>query len=239
MVDSFHRQVRQRAGGLTFDKRGGESARRCCGSSLVLSWAAIRRSPRPRLRQTAGVTQRSGDPARPQPDGSFVVDVRRAGPRPRPPRRPSGPRLLVRRIVAGMLAVLLGLVGYAVWQVVRLGAGIQRSDILGDRPAGPDMNILLMGLDSRLDMRGNPLSPELYDALHAGDATDGGLNANVLMFVHIPGDGSGAKAFSIPRDDYVDLAGCPDKECKGKIKTAYGLAFDHGEPPARQAGVVR
>jgi Transcriptional regulator len=132
----------------------------------------------------------------------------------------------VRRIVAGMLAVLLGLVGYAVWQVVRLGAGIQRSDILGDRPAGPDMNILLMGLDSRLDMRGNPLSPELYDALHAGDATDGGLNANVLMFVHIPGDGSGAKAFSIPRDDYVDLAGCPDKECKGKIKTAYGLAFD-------------
>ena len=102
----------------------------------------------------------------------------------------------------------LVIAGYAVWQVARLGFGIQRSDILGARPP-EEMNILLMGLDSRLDMNGKPLSPELYEALQAGDATDGGLNANVLMYVHIP-PMARARSFLHPRDDYVDLAGCPD-----------------------------
>ena len=131
-----------------------------------------------------------------------------------------------RTVIGAVVAVVLVIAGYAVWQVARLGFGIQRSDILEGKATGEEMNILLMGLDSRLDMNGKPLSPELYEALQAGDATDGGLNANVLMYVHIPADGSRAVAFSIPRDDYVDLAGCPDGVCKGKIKTAYGLAFD-------------
>ena len=46
------------------------------------------------------------------------------------------------------------------------------------------------------------------------------------MLLHVPGDGSKATEISIPRDDYVHLAGCPDGECMGKIKQAYGLAFD-------------
>ncbi|HPF77219.1 LCP family protein [Phycicoccus elongatus] len=133
---------------------------------------------------------------------------------------------MARTVIGAVVAVVLVIAGYAVWQVARLGFGIQRSDILEGKATGEEMNILLMGLDSRLDMNGKPLSPELYEALQAGDATDGGLNANVLMYVHIPADGSRAVAFSIPRDDYVDLAGCPDGVCKGKIKTAYGLAFD-------------
>ena len=45
------------------------------------------------------------------------------------------------------------------------------------------------------------------------------------MLLHIPGDGSQATVISIPRDDYVDFAGCPDKQCKGKIKQAYGLGY--------------
>ena len=49
--------------------------------------------------------------------------------------------------------------------------------------------------------------------------------ANVLMLLHIPGDGSKASVISIARDDYVDLVGCPDKQCKGKIKQAYGLGY--------------
>ncbi|MBK8731177.1 MAG: LCP family protein [Tetrasphaera sp.] len=132
-------------------------------------------------------------------------------------------------LVAAFLAVLIGVVGYAVWQVVRLGAGIQRSDILAGQSesgSGEEVNLLLMGLDSRLDMNGKALSADLYDKLHSGDASDGGMNANVLMYVHIPADGSKAVAFSIPRDDYVDLPGCPDKQCKSKIKEAYGLTFD-------------
>lgn len=83
-----------------------------------------------------------------------------------------------------------------------------------------------MGLDSRLDENGNPLPQSLYDALDTGGPDVGGYNTNVLMLLHIPGDGGRATAMSIPRDDYVALAGSPDGESMGKIKQAYGLAFD-------------
>jgi LCP family protein required for cell wall assembly len=95
----------------------------------------------------------------------------------------------------------------------------------GPTPFGVDQNILLMGLDSRLDQNGRPLPQEMYEALHAGDETSGGYNANVLIVVHIPGGDGQVTAVSIPRDDYVDLPGCPGSVCKGKIKQAYGLAY--------------
>ncbi len=82
-----------------------------------------------------------------------------------------------------------------------------------------------MGLDSRLDQRGQPLPQDIYDALHAGDETVGGYNANVLILLHLPGGNGPVTAVSIPRDDYVDLPGCPSGVCKGKIKQAYGLAY--------------
>lgn len=148
-------------------------------------------------------------------------------------------RRIVVGTLAGIVAVVLVIAGYAVWQVARLGFGIQRSSVLDGQPPtdGKELNILLMGLDSRLDINGQPLSQDLYDALHSGDASDGGLNSNVLMFLHVPADGSRAVAFSIPRDGYADLDGCPDKVCKGKIKTAYGLAFDQASRRLAQQGV--
>ncbi len=152
--------------------------------------------------------------------------------RPRTPSvgQPPGsvPRRQARRriVLLGAAALVFLLVGYGVFQYVTLTAGIKRSDILG-ASGSPDgaSNILVMGLDSRVDENGNPLPKDIYDALHAGDQSNGGLNANVLMLVHLPADGSKATEISIPRDDYVDLAGCPDGQCKGKIKQAYGLAF--------------
>ncbi len=92
-------------------------------------------------------------------------------------------------------------------------------------PPGQDQNILLMGLDSRLDQNGRPLPQEMYDALHAGDETAGGYNANVLIVMHVPGDDGPVTAVSIPRDDYVELSGCPGSVCKGKVKQSYGLAY--------------
>src|SRR6516165_9090423 len=92
-------------------------------------------------------------------------------------------------------------------------------------PAGVDQNILLMGLDSRLDQNGRPLPQEMYEALHAGDETAGGYNANVLIIVHISGGDGPVTAVSIPRDDYVELSGCPGSVCQGKVKQAYGLAY--------------
>ncbi|ORA19026.1 LCP family protein [Mycobacterium arosiense] len=88
-----------------------------------------------------------------------------------------------------------------------------------------NQNILLMGLDSRLDQNGRPLPQEIYDALHAGDESSGGYNANVLIVVHISDGDRPVTAISIPRDDYADLPGCPGSVCAGKIKQAYGLAY--------------
>ena len=134
-----------------------------------------------------------------------------------------------RVLLIAALAVVVIVLGYAGYSYVRLTRGITTSDVLGAEgsatsPRG-DTNILIMGLDSRVDENGEPLPADIYAALHAGDAADGGLNANVLMLLHLPGDGSRASVISIARDDYVDLAGCPDKQCKGKIKQAYGLGY--------------
>jgi LCP family protein required for cell wall assembly len=136
-------------------------------------------------------------------------------------------RRVARRVVGVVLLLVLALVGYWVFEYFSLSMGIKRSNILGGKGSTKgDTNILIMGLDSRLDENGSPLPKQIYDALHAGDQQSGGLNANVLMLLHVPGDGSKATEISIPRDDYVHLVGCPDGQCTGKIKQAYGLAFD-------------
>ncbi len=145
----------------------------------------------------------------------------------RAPRR--GLRV-ARRLAVGLAATAV-LAGTGMGWVGYHGAlgGITTSNALAGGPAssGNAQNILIMGLDSRLDQHGNPLPQDIYDALHAGDETVGGYNSNVLIVVHLPGDGGPATAFSIPRDDYVQLAGCPSGTCKGKVKQAYGLAYQH------------
>jgi LCP family protein required for cell wall assembly len=82
-----------------------------------------------------------------------------------------------------------------------------------------------MGLDSRRDQRGRPLPPDIYDALHAGGEDSGDSDADALIVLHLPAGDAPATAISIPRDDYVDLAGCPTSDCRGKIKEAYSLAY--------------
>jgi LCP family protein required for cell wall assembly len=134
------------------------------------------------------------------------------------------------RLLVGLaaVAVLVGTgMGWAGYHTAV--GGITTSQALegGPTSGGDAQNILIMGLDSRLDQHGNPLPQDVYDALHAGDETVGGYNANVLIVVHLPAGGGPAVAFSIPRDDYVDLAGCPTRVCQGKIKQAYGLAYSH------------
>ena len=138
-----------------------------------------------------------------------------------------------RRRLFVSLAAAVVVVGLAVTGVVAYGYfsienGIRRSDILAGQvpPLNGDQNILIMGLDSRLDENGKALPAEAYDALHAGGADVGGYNANVLMLLHLPADGSKATVISIPRDDYVDLVGSPDGVSQGKIKQAYGYALD-------------
>jgi LCP family protein required for cell wall assembly len=115
--------------------------------------------------------------------------------------------------------------GWAGYRNLTRGVTVSQALMGGPTSSAGDQNILIMGLDSRLDEHGQPLPPEIYDALHAGDETIGGHNANVLIVLHLPGDGGPITAISIPRDDYVTLAGCPGGTCRGKIKQAYGFAY--------------
>jgi LCP family protein required for cell wall assembly len=110
-------------------------------------------------------------------------------------------------------------------------AGLSR----GDTPDS-DLNILLMGLDSRRDNEGSELPAATLAELHAGSSSDvGGYNANTLILLHVPSDGSRAIALSIPRDDYVDL---PDGLGKHKIKEAYGRAKAAAESAATASGTT-
>ncbi|MFI5543148.1 LCP family protein [Streptomyces sp. NPDC051815] len=113
--------------------------------------------------------------------------------------------------------------GGGAWYLYRdLAAGIGSSRALegAEKSRSGDTNILLMGLDSRRDQNGEELPEEVLDALHAGSSDIGGYNANTLILLHVPGDGSQAQGFSVPRDDFVDIPG----HGKDKIKKAYGLA---------------
>lgn len=144
------------------------------------------------------------------------------------------PRPLNRRVrrrvfftlLAVVVVVLLAAAGLLAVTAANVNTNIVRSNALAAVPAVPklthDTNILVMGLDSRVNEQGKPLSSALYNALDAGNQSIGGYNANVLMLVHVPADGAKATAISIPRDDYVQIAGIPGDATWGKIKEAYG-----------------
>jgi LCP family protein required for cell wall assembly len=84
-----------------------------------------------------------------------------------------------------------------------------------------DMTILLVGIDSRTDPQGNPLSRAVLDAMQAGNA-DGEQNTDTMMVVHVPADpASKAFAISLPRDSYVDISGGFGKH---KLNSAYARA---------------
>jgi LCP family protein required for cell wall assembly len=161
----------------------------------------------------------------------------------RPERRRRRWPLVIGYTVVGLVSLLvLSTTGFAWAEYTTIDNGVHKSDVLGagsgeKKSLDGDTNILIMGLDSRLDENGNPLPQDIYDALHAGDDSVGGYNANVLMLLHVPAHGK-ATEISIPRDDYVDLPGAPDGIHKEKIKQAYGLAFDQENKKLRAQGVT-
>jgi LCP family protein required for cell wall assembly len=132
---------------------------------------------------------------------------------------------LLRVATALIAAVVLVATGAGWWTLHGLLSGITVSQALGaDAPRSPGaaVNILLIGLDSRKDQSGNDLPQDLLDQLHAGDSDSGGYNTNTLILVHLAADGS-VQAFSIPRDDYVNVSGIVPGYHHIKIKEAYGL----------------
>ncbi|MDF2256142.1 LCP family protein [Streptantibioticus ferralitis] len=126
-----------------------------------------------------------------------------------------------------------------------LTGGLNTSDALdavrGRAPAHLDnsVNLLLIGLDSRKDMDGNDLPKQFVeDELHAGSSDIGGYNTNTLILMHIPANGGKVTAFSVPRDDYVQvLDGDGTPGGMHKMKEAYGLAKAAAEDRLAAQGV--
>ncbi|MEV6767019.1 LCP family protein [Nocardia sp. NPDC051030] len=118
-------------------------------------------------------------------------------------------------VVAALVLVVTGLGWHSVDELV---SSIERIGNLG-LGGGTDgaVDILMVGIDSRTDAHGNPLSEDERAMLHAGDEV--GLNTDTIVLIRVPNDGSSATAISIPRDSYVDIPGLG----KGKINSAYGV----------------
>jgi LCP family protein required for cell wall assembly len=90
------------------------------------------------------------------------------------------------------------------------------------------IDILLVGLDSRTDAHGNPLSAEELETLRAGD--EEATNTDTIILIRIPNNGKSATAISIPRDSYVAAPGLG----KTKINGVYGQTRE-----AKRASLVK
>ncbi|MBU8823186.1 LCP family protein [Mycolicibacterium goodii] len=143
---------------------------------------------------------------------------------------------LIRTIaVAAASAVVLG-TGVAWTQVRSFESGINHisSSALGGGGEDGAIDILLVGIDSRTDAHGNPLSPEELATLRAGD--DVSTNTDTIILVRIPNNGTSATAISIPRDSYVEAPGWGKMKINGvfgdvKLDRMKQLVEVEGEDP--------
>jgi LCP family protein required for cell wall assembly len=159
--------------------------------------------------------------------------------RHRADRQPSPlPKGLTRGFMSLVSVVAVLLTGAGYWVAHGALGGITVSEALSPedpRSSGNNMNILLIGLDSRKDQDGNDLPWSILKYLHAGDSDDGGYNTNTLILVHVGADNK-VVAFSIPRDDWVPFNGVPGYN-HIKIKEAYGLTKQYVAQKLANQGV--
>jgi LCP family protein required for cell wall assembly len=147
------------------------------------------------------------------------------------------PGRLTRTVAVVSAAVVVVSTGVA-WSTIRsFESGINHisAAALGGGAEDGAIDILLVGMDSRTDAHGNPLSADELAMLRAGD--DVSTNTDTIILVRIPNNGKSATAISIPRDSYVDAPGIG----KTKINGVYGsvhleklkqLVEDQGQDPA-------
>jgi LCP family protein required for cell wall assembly len=126
-------------------------------------------------------------------------------------------RLLRVIAVSVALAIVVG-TGVAWGKIRSFESGINQVSPLTLGEGGEDgaIDILLVGMDSRTDAHGNPLSESELATLRAGD--DVATNTDTIILVRIPNNGKSATAISIPRDSYVEAPGIG----KMKINSVYG-----------------
>ena len=154
----------------------------------------------------------------------------RLGASPAAARRTHGSRAAVvaRSVAAVLTAVLLAGSGWGWYLTEVVEASVSRtdaipdsgnSDVNGRDHAGSEMNLLLVGKDSR-----EGLSAEQRAEFSTGDP-EGALNTDSMMLVHVLADGSGASFVSLPRDTYVSI---PDHG-SGRLNSAYARGYNATE----------
>ena len=141
--------------------------------------------------------------------------------------------------ITAVIAALIVVVGTGVaWGKIRsFESGINHVSSLALGGGGEDgaIDVLLVGMDSRTDAHGNPLSPEELATLRAGD--DVSTNTDTIILVRIPNNGRSATAISIPRDSYVEAPGFGKTKINGvfgavKLEEMKKLVEEQGEDPA-------
>ncbi len=180
-------------------------------------------APRPDDQATRMVRSEPADDDHPRSAG-----LRSEGPRPRGLSRGTRIALNVGKVLVALIAVVvLGATGVS-WATLQSAENGVTTDNVID-PGGSSNNdqkhadgaedILLVGLDSRTDVQGNPLPPEVLASLGAGG--DGGeVNTDTMILLHIPDNGGQAVGVSIPRDSWVNIPGYQTN----KINAAYADA---------------
>jgi LCP family protein required for cell wall assembly len=163
------------------------------------------------------------------------------GPRSREsrPRRPRSRRTVVGvRALFASLSLLIVLVGGVSWATFQdFKASVPHGDAVPADPTDPDggdQNILLVGNDTR-----SGATPSELKALHAGHDTTTD-NADTMMVLHIPSNGSRPTLVSFPRDSWVTIPG----HGKAKLNAAYPDAYNSAkqahknEQQAQSAGLI-
>src|ERR1700682_767508 len=145
----------------------------------------------------------------------------------------AGARRALRAVaVVGALAIVGG-TGRAWGEIRSFESGINHisSPSLGQGGADGAIDVLLVGLDSRTDAHGNPLSAKELATLRAGDNVS--TNTDTIILVRIPNNGKSATAISIPRDSYVEAPGLG----KTKINGVYGQVKEENRIKLVESGI--
>ncbi|EIE97620.1 LCP family protein [Saccharomonospora glauca] len=175
--------------------------------------------------------------------GNTEADAARRRPSPRRGRR--AVKAVVRSVVALLSVAALGVTGYAYSTLDALQDNVTTTDALrvndddapDDEPPPPEddgaTDILLVGTDSRTDMEGNPLPPDVLRQLRTED--NPGISTDTLIILRIPHDGSSPTGISIPRDTWVAV---PGGDRHAKINSVYGEAKYRAANELRAEGVT-
>ncbi|MBO0866916.1 MAG: LCP family protein, partial [Mycobacterium sp.] len=144
------------------------------------------------------------------------------------------PVFRVVRVIATVAAVAVVLGTGVAWSKIRSfedGIFHMFAPSLGQGGDDGAIDILLVGMDSRTDAHGNPLSAKELATLRAGDEI--ATNTDTIILVRIPNNGKSATAISIPRDTYTKAPGLG----KTKINGVYGQVREEKRVSLVKSGV--